>query len=118
MTYEQFLKVITELQKQDQVVSDLYKLKVDLIDFMDPYHSIINTLLKEIYGEVGYDWFSWFCYESDYGQKDWKLLPTIGSDGVIIPSTDDTKFGAHDENGNPICYDVKSLWEYMEKIPK
>ena len=59
MTYEQFLKVITELQKQDQVVSDLYKLKVDLIDFMDPYHSIINTLLKEIYGEVGYAYHCW-----------------------------------------------------------
>jgi len=97
MTYERFLKIITEIEKQDKLVSALYDLKVDLIDWTDPYSSIIGELIKEIYGEEGYDWFGWFCYETDFGNKE---------------------VGAWDENNNPICYDVKSLWEYMEKIPK
>jgi hypothetical protein len=95
MTYENFLKVILQLQKQDLIIDNLYKDKVNLVDFVDPYHSIIDTLIKEIYGEEGADWFSWFCYETDYGQK-----------GV----------GAWDENNNPICYSHESLWEYLEEL--
>jgi len=97
MTYERFLKIITEIEKQDKLVSALYDLKVDLIDWTDPYSSIIGELIKEIYGEEGYDWFSWFCYERNFGSKE---------------------IGAWDENGNPICYDVKSLWKYLEKNHK
>ena len=97
MTYERFLKIITEIEKQDKLVSALYDLKVDLIDWTDPYSSIIGELIKEIYGEEGYDWFGWFCYETDFGNKE---------------------VGAWDENKNPICYDVKSLWEYLEKNHK
>jgi hypothetical protein len=26
-----------------------------------------------------------------------------------------SKYGAHDENGNPICHSIKSTWEYLEK---
>ena len=95
MKYERFFKIITEIEKQDKLVSALYDLKVDLIDWTDPYGSIIGELLKEIYGEEGYDWFSWFCYERDFGSKE---------------------VGAWDENKNPICYDIKSLWEYLEKL--
>ena len=61
MTYERFLKVTLSIKKQDEVISDLYKQKVDLLDFVDPYHVIILELIQEIYGEEGYDWFSWFC---------------------------------------------------------
>ena len=95
MTYEKFLKIITEIEKQDNIVSALYDLKVDLIDWTDPYSSIIGELLKEIYGEEGYDWFSWYCYERDFGSKE---------------------VGAWDENKNPICYSHESLWEHIEKL--
>ena len=95
MTYERFLKIGTTIQEQDNTISDLYKKKIDLLDFVDPYQIIIADLLKEIYGDEGYDWFSWFCYESDYGKK-WGDK------------------GAEDENGNPICYSWKSLYEYLE----
>ena len=70
MKYERFLKIITEIEKQDKLVSALYDLKVDLIDWTDPYSSIIGELIKEIYGEEGYDWFSWFCYERDFGNEE------------------------------------------------
>jgi hypothetical protein len=52
------------------------------------------VLIKEIYGEKGLDWFSWFCYESEFGQK----------------------HGATDENDNPICYDWESLHLYLEQL--
>jgi hypothetical protein len=116
MTYKRFKKITQSLQRQDDELSKLYKLRVDLIDFMDPYQVIVKELMTEIYGEQGYDWFSWFCYESDYGKKDWNLIPTIGADGVVIPKAD--KSGAHDENGDPICYDMKSTWAYLEGLMK
>jgi len=95
MTYETFLKITLGLQKQDRIISNLYKHKVDLIDFVDPYHAIITTLIEEVYGEEGHDWFFWFCYENDFGQKGLE---------------------AWDENKNPICYSHESLWEYLEKL--
>ena len=97
MTLEKFTEIINILREESGRLTDLYKMKVDLIDFVDPYHSIITSLIKEIYGEEGCDWFSWFCYERDFGAKE---------------------VGAWDENKNPICYDVESLWNYLEEIKK
>jgi hypothetical protein len=95
MTYENFLKVILQLQKQDRIIDNLYKNNVDLIEFVDPYYVIIQTLMKEIYGEEGVDWFSWFCYENDFGTKGLE---------------------AWDENKNPICYSHETLWQYLEEL--
>lgn len=97
MTYENFLKLTLGLQKQDRVIDELYKYKIDVIDFVDPYHGFITLLLKEIYGEEGYDWFSWFCYENEFGQRGLE---------------------AFDENKNRICYSHESLWEYLEQNHK
>jgi len=94
MTYENFLKLTLGLQKQDRIIDELYKHKVDLIEFADPYHQIISTLIREIYGEQGLDWFSWFCYENDYGQGGLE---------------------AWDEDKNPICYSHESLWQFLEE---
>jgi hypothetical protein len=94
MTYERFLKVILSLQKEEKVVSMLQKSGIDVIEFVDPYHGIISELIKEIYGEDGYDWWSWYCYENDFGTKGLE---------------------AKDEEGNPICYSHETLWEYLEK---
>lgn len=104
MEYGEFLKVILGLQKEGRVISDLYDKKVDLIEFVDPYNAIISTLIKSIYGEKGLDWFSWFCYENDFGQKSW-------TDKEGNPTS-----GATDENGNPICYSFESLWEFLEEL--
>jgi hypothetical protein len=95
MTYENFLSLVLQLKKQDRVISKLYDQKVDLLDFVEPYQVIITDLIKEIYGEDGYDWFSWFCYENDYGEKG---------------------MGAWDENKELICQDISSLWKYLESL--
>lgn len=119
MTYERFLKVILSLQKQDKVLDNLYKNGVDLANFTDPYHDIISELLTEIYGEEGYDWFSWFCCESEYGQRDWSKGDSyqMKEDGTseLIHKDGEVRFGAYDKEGNPICYSHETLWEYLEK---
>ena len=119
MTYANFLKVILHQQKLDIQVDKAYELKIDLIDFVDGYHQIISTLIKEIYGEDGYEWYSWFCYESDYGTRDWSTKPsyrTDKDDQVILEyEAGELRYGATDGNGNPICYSFESLWEYLEQ---
>jgi len=92
MKYSEFSCIIETLQKQSDLVGELYIKKVDLLEFADPYDVIIRILLTDIYTAEGYDWITWFCYENDFGTG---------------------KLDANDENG-PICYDIKSLWEFLE----
>jgi len=94
MTYENFLKIILKQEVLDEQIK---------IEFVDRYHEIISTLIKEIYGEEGYDWYSWFCYENDYGRKEWST-----KDGKI-------EYSATNEKGDPICYSFETLWEYLEE---
>ncbi len=94
MTYERFLKVLLSLQKEDRVIKEAYKLGVDMINFVDPYHEIITELIKECYGEDGYQWFSWYCWDNDFGQDELEAL---------------------DLDRNPICYSHESLWKYLEE---
>jgi hypothetical protein len=117
MKYEDFLKVIMTQRKMEEQVSKAYELKINLMDFVDDYHVITKTLLTEIYGEEGYDWYTWFCYENEYGEKDWSKSPRLvrQDDGNYATVEPDTLVnGASDENGNPICYSFQSLWEYLE----
>lgn len=95
MTYENFLKVLLGLKAESERLDALHQAGLDLVNFSDPYHIIIQTLLTEIYGEVGYDWISWFCYENDFGQKGLR---------------------AWDKDKNPICHSFQSLWEYIETL--
>lgn len=120
MKYEDFLFVGLQLQKQDKVIDKLNEFNVDLIHLIDPYHMIIDKLIKEVYGEDGADWFSWFCYEADFGTKDWSKVPTYteNEDGTFtkIYEAGEARWGATDEEDNPICYSWESLWEYLEEL--
>lgn len=120
MTYEDFLAVGLRLQKQSRVTSRLMKSGIDVFNFVDPYHDIINILIKEIYGDKGLDWFNWFCYESDFGQKDWSKAASYmkNDDGTFtkMHEAGESRHGAHDEDGNPICYDWESLYNYLEQL--
>jgi hypothetical protein len=94
MTYERFLKIGIGLQSQHDKIMKIGRLGVDLIDTTEGYEIIITELIKEVYGEEGYDWFSWFCYDNDFGRKD-------------LSATKD---------GNPICYSWLSLYKYLESL--
>lgn len=93
MTKKRFNKIILHLQKQDLVLDMAHDIKIDLLDFVDSYHIIINELIKEVYGKKGYEWFSWYCYDNKFG-----------SGGLT----------AH-HRGKRICYSHDTLWEYLEK---
>jgi hypothetical protein len=120
MTYEDFLAVGLRLQKQEKVRIDLMKLGVDITGILETYDEINMILIKEIYGEKGLDWFSWFCYESEFGQKDWSKAATYikNDDGTStkVYEAGEQRHGATDEDGNPICYDWESLHLYLEQL--
>lgn len=117
MKYEDFLFVGLQLQKQDKVIDKLNEFNVDLIHLVDPYHMIIDKLIREVYGEEGADWFSWFCYEANFGTKDWSLQASYdyNKDGILVEAHK-SRYGATDKDGNPICYSWESLWEYLETM--
>ena len=94
MKLEVFTEILNRLRKQSDKQDVLYELDIDLINYSDDYTSIINILLEVYYGKEGTDWIYWYLYERD-------PLGTIDQ-----ASTND---------GKPICYDIKSLWEEVER---
>lgn len=96
MTYKVFEELIKRINTVDAKVSAAYDLGIDVINFSDDYNTISSILLTEYYGQEGAGWVEWFIYEKE--------------------NNPDLK--AHDADGNEICYDLKSLWEYVEELRK
>ena len=94
MKLEVFTEILNKLKKQSDKEHALYVLDIDTINFSDNYTSVINILLEVYYGKDGADWISWYLWERD-------PLGTIDQ--------------ATTNDGKPICYDVKSLWEEVEQ---
>jgi hypothetical protein len=111
MTFETFSAIILTIKKQSEKISGMHSLGVDLVNFVDPYNDIISRCIKEFYGDDGLDWFDWFCYESDFGQRDWSKAATYVKNG-------EPRWGATDKEGNPICHSILSTWEYLENNHK
>jgi hypothetical protein len=121
MKYQTFSQIVLRLKQESEKSQKLYKLGVDTTELNDGLHQIISLLIEEIYGEEGLDWFSWFCHESDFGKRDWSqqdCYQIVDGKTVKIRSKGESRHGATDENGNPICYSIKSTWEYLEKNHK
>ena len=93
MKLEVFTEILNKLKKQSDKEHALYVLNVDVSNLSDDYMSVINILLEIYYGKEGADWIAWYLWERD----------PLGS---IDQATDD---------GKPICYDIKSLWEEVEQ---
>ena len=93
MKLEVFTEILNKIRKQSDKLDALYKLEIDLINYSDNYTSVIDILLKVYYGEDGTSWIDWYLWERD---------PV----GTIDQATND---------GLPICYDIKSLWEEVER---
>ena len=93
MKLEVFTEILNKLRKQSDKEHALYVLDIDVSNLSDDYMSVINILLEIYYGKEGADWIAWYLWERD----------PLGS---IDQATD---------NGKPICYDIKSLWEEVEQ---
>jgi len=121
MTLETFSAIVLMIKNQSEKISGLNSLGVDLVNFVDPYHDIINRCMKEFYEEDGLDWFNWFCCESDFGEKDFSKYPTykmVDGKAVKVQEVGDARWGATDKEGNPICHSITSTWEYIQQYKK
>ena len=52
MTYERFMKITTALKNQEDSITEIGSRGLSLINFVDPYHTVITELIKEVYGEM------------------------------------------------------------------
>ncbi len=81
-------------------LSELYDLGFDFyegkFELMSDVEKLFDITIESHYKKEGVDWINWFIYENDYGKN--KLEAKDGDE--------------------LICYDVKSLHEYIEKYHK
>lgn len=81
---------LKELQEKEREISNVGIEMHDIV--FDKYHSVINLLLREVFPEK-FDWVEWFCYENSWGEGSLKAT----------------------DNGKPICFDIESLYKYINK---
>jgi hypothetical protein len=102
MTLQQFEKLISSHKTLNENLHNLYDLGFDFHEgkykLFKLSEDIFTTSIEAIYGKDGIEWIDWFVYETNY-------------------STDD-QLTVHDAEGNRICYDVESLYDYLEKTCK
>lgn len=94
MTREKLEKLVNKLKNLSDRNKELYKLDIDLVNFEDPFYSVIELLLKEIFNEEQMGWFDWFCFENDYGRA---------------------SLVARDKDGNLICQDIDGLYKLLNE---
>jgi hypothetical protein len=87
---EQLIKELKSISNRNR---KLYELDVDLIAYDNKFHSIINTLLKEMFTKEAYNWFEWYCFEKDFGER--------------------IDIKAWDKEKNEICKDINGLHKLM-----
>jgi hypothetical protein len=80
MKKETFTQLIETLQSNSEIIEQAYKIKVDLIDFVDPWEQVITILLKEVFGEEGYEWIWWWVYED--GREAYE---EVGNEVIEVP---------------------------------
>lgn len=119
MKYENFETLITSYKDLWDSISELADMGFDLYgeakyNLMSPIETMLFCQLNEFYTEEGVEWVTWFIFENEFGEKDWTNYKRFGN----FSSDEDSKYGAFDEDGKPICYDLKSTWEYIDKNHK
>lgn len=98
MTYEKFKKYADLLVKYTNKTNDLHAGLYEYIsEHFSEYETIIDILWSEILTEEGLDTLNWFMYEKAYiyGDKSVKMW---------------------DKDGNPLCKDLKGLYNYLTEI--
>lgn len=102
MKVETFTSILETLKTQREKEHQLYTLGVDLINLTEKYDEVISKLMEELWGKEGKEWVDWFMYENDFGKKEWRE----GEPGI----------GAYNENKDPICFDIPSLFEEIHNF--
>lgn len=89
MTLANFENLINTLTKDLHKARELYKLGVDIDN--DEMLKVVEMLITEVFGTEKHEMISWFVYENDGGKGNLKAT----------------------KDGESICYDIKSLYEYV-----
>lgn len=95
MKLEVFEEIVKTIKEQSDQAHKLYELGVDVIKFSEGYDKSWSLLLKAYYGKIGEDWITWFIFDRNENGDPHQ---------------------AWDENNNPICYDIPSLWKHVEEL--
>ena len=96
MEYDEFKKIIENLEKCRDRSYSIYKFGINLMDYDDPYHEVISSLLLSIFNIDGKDWIDWYLYER---------LSLTGKEPLK----------AFDKDDNEICHNIESLWETVKE---
>jgi hypothetical protein len=124
MKLEHFEDILKEYRQGHKMISELYDIGFNLLDgkypLDEPLYNIFMMSLETHYTNDGIEWVSWFIFENEWGETDRSKLPVYrkNESGVMELDLNYNGHAANDENGNPICYDIKSLWEYIEEHHK
>ena len=95
MNIKVFKEIVSLLKKQGEDDIAVYKLGIDMINFIDPISSAISHLIGAYYGVEGKETFDWWCYEKDWGTR--------------------KDFDMTDVDGNILCKTIEELHQYLEE---
>lgn len=127
MKYKNFKKLILAYKNLWDSLSELADMGFDLYgegkyNLMNDIETMLYCQLRDSYTEEGVDWVSWFMFENEFGKKDWgKFLSykrTEDGESELIYEEGEIRPGATDENGNSICYSIKSTWKFIKQYKK
>jgi hypothetical protein len=96
MTREDFKKMVGLIEGHSYKSEMVYNYGVSIIEFTDDLQEVISMLMREAFGEIGYDWISWWLYEKDFGKRE--------------------DIRAFDENDNEIIRDIDELYDYITDL--
>jgi hypothetical protein len=121
--YEEFEDMLLSYKKLQEDFSELNGFGFDFYEGkyeLDKNTSkLFDNILNILFTIEGVDWISWFIFENDWGNKRWGESPTFNfNTGEIINRKYQDNYGAHDDEGNPICFDIPSLFEYVKQYLK
>jgi hypothetical protein len=101
MKFKEFKKIIKTYKQTTKQFQELYNLGFDFLEnekfpVWQGLDKLLQLTFKSHYSVEGIDWINWFIYENNYGNG-----------GLTA-----------DDNGLPICTDLKSLHKYIKQYKK
>jgi hypothetical protein len=98
MTYEQFVSILTNYKRYNEIISEAYDVGFDLLEgkysTISQMEQIVQDCFLSHYTKEGWEWLEWFTFENQYGQAGLE---------------------ARDENGNLIFQSFLDAYEELEK---
>ena len=98
MSFKEFKIIIDNLENVRERSHSAHLLGLDLMEYDEPYHTVISTLLGTVFNQEGKGWVDWYLYE----RPGFNGRPNL----------------ATDENGNEICHNIESLWDTVKPYRK